>query len=91
MFNVSLDVFDDNNRVIHDDTDRQRKAEQAQGVDREAYQIHDGKSAHVETGTATRWLRSAPGYPMGKSDVWIIEDHHAARDEPNLLRTTGCD
>ena len=43
---VALDVLDDDDRIVHDDADRQHQTEERERVDREAEQVHHRERAH---------------------------------------------
>ncbi|MNJ30299.1 hypothetical protein D3C77_248970 [compost metagenome] len=43
VLDVALDVLDDDDRIVDDDTDRKHQAKQRQGVERETHQVHNRK------------------------------------------------
>ncbi|MNI36317.1 hypothetical protein D3C73_903630 [compost metagenome] len=73
----AFDVFDDNDRVIDENADRQNHREHRQHVDREPGRIHDG------TGAEQRH-RHDQGRNDGVTDV-LQEDEHDDEDENHRL------
>ena len=66
----ALDVLDHDNRVVHDDADREYQTKQGQRVDGEAQKLHAGKGAH--NGHRNGKQRHQSGTPALQED----EDHH---------------
>ncbi|MCY1226734.1 hypothetical protein D9M72_389800 [compost metagenome] len=66
---VSLDVLDDHDRIVDDDTDRQHQAEQRQHVQREAEGVEEGEGADQRHGDGDdRDDRRAPGLQEDEND-----------------------
>ncbi|MNS52390.1 hypothetical protein D3C72_851030 [compost metagenome] len=73
-FDVPLDVLHHHDGVVHHDTDRQYQAEQRQGVEREAKQMHHGKGTDQRYRHSDQWNdRGAPGLQE--------QDHHQHHED----------
>ena len=60
QLDVPLDVLDDDDRVVHDDADRQHEAEERQRVEREAERRASPRTCRSsDTGTATSGMIDA--------------------------------
>ncbi|MNF25982.1 hypothetical protein D3C84_66080 [compost metagenome] len=73
-FDVPLDVLHHHDGVVHHDTDRQYQAEQRQGVEREAKQMHHGK------GTDQRYRHSDQRNDRGAPGLQE-QDHHEYHED----------
>ena len=68
-FDVALDVFDNDDSVVHDDTDGENQAKERQGVQGEAERQHDGKRADERNREGEkRNDGSAPGLEKDEDD-----------------------
>ena len=75
IVNVSLDVLDHDDRIVHDEARRQRDAEERQRVDREAEELHERERADERHGNRDRRNERRP--PVLK------EEEHDEHDEPD--------
>ena len=79
LLDVALDVFDDDDGVVDDDTDREHEAEQRQRVERDADQAHDEERADQRHGDGQdRDDRGAPRLQEQDDDE---DDEHERFDQ----------
>jgi hypothetical protein len=74
---VPLDVLDDDDRVIHDDADREHQAEEREVVEREAQGDEHGEGA--DEGNGNRHQRDD-----GRAPVLEKDDHHQHHEHHGL-------
>ncbi len=74
-----LDVFQHDDRIVNDDTDRQHHAEQGQRVDRVAQQVEAGKSADQRHRHGDGGNQRRPPVLQEQEDHQEHEDHRLAQ------------
>ena len=64
LFEMTRDVFDDDDRIVHDEARRDRQRHQRQVVETVATQIHHAERADQRNGNATRGNKCSPRVPQ---------------------------